>query len=291
MAELPYTKKIRGVALKQNGAEINGGARIGAVDFVDSNVTYNPVTGEATVGALPGGPSAVGAATEVGQRLSAVSDGLGGYRWEKHRGAIVPNLVANTRSAATTNSNNIVAAIAAAYSSGTRTDAVELPAGAYYIDGSVLIEVLYGCSLRGVFRGMGAGSMVFNDVLSSNATGTRLLVTGGALGTNGSKKLFYMRHQSRLTDLEITYVDQVTNATPDPYDWTIYIQDNEPWVHIENVVCTNPYKFIFVNSPATIQKVWGFPLSLGIHLSRISDLVRVQHVQFNYSISYALAPR
>lgn len=194
--------------------------------------------------------------------------------WQQRRGWIIPD-ADNTGVADATAEFNRCSLVA--YGSGSRTGCVYYPEGRYRVDGALTAQ--YGVTHTGPERGLSSGHRIFND-------GAGLQQTGALFLARGVGKLFTLKHQARVMNLEIYYPDQVVNATPAAYGYTFYIGANEPGCYVGNITCTNPYKFLYANSVATIDNIYGFPLSEGIHLARVADPMRTANVNFNYSVSY-----
>lgn len=273
--------------LKNNGAEVeargalnfNGGLKIGVNNATETNDVSLDTT---RVDLAPTGPG-----TEVGQSWT-----WNGSVWVPSRGVIRPHLVPAVYAAyddpavvaaATANTAAITAAIVAAYLSGGRSGVVELPDGAYDVYGP--FNVLYGVTLCGPEKGFNSGHRVFNDGSGLPQIGTLLRVRSTGPGTNSTRKLFTPKHQSSLRCLEIHYPDQEIDATPDAYDWTVYIASNEPGATVERITSQNPYKFLYADSPAHVEKVYACPLFEGVHLQRIAEQMICADVRFN-NISY-----
>jgi hypothetical protein len=210
-------------------------------------------------------PSSVAGGTELGQKLQ-----WDGAVYTPRRNWITPGIDL-------TGAVDAAAAINSALSSRTGC-CVELPDGIIKLNAPVNIP--QGCTLTGAPRGGSIGHRVFAGV--SNV-GTRIDVVH-------TGKAFVPAQQSTLTNVTIYYPNQQTNATPDAYDWTVYLDANAHQVTIENISAINPYNFIRQggnSASARIDNVFGFPLRRGIVLNRVPGTTRITNVEFNPAADYA----
>lgn len=148
----------------------------------------------------------------------------------------------------------------------------------YRCDGSLTVPP--HVTLEGGYQGMRRGHKLFND----SPRGSTLLVH-----TTGD--FLTLAHDSVLNGIEFFYPNQVTTGTPTPHGWTILVPANQHGVTIRNVACPNAFQLIHVDADGVlIDGVQGYPLAVGIKLTRLADVPRINNVHFNPNAFPALDP-
>jgi hypothetical protein len=157
----------------------------------------------------------------------------------------------------------------------TNAGEVFLPAGTYNVN--THLSVPANTALIGVapnpWESYGPGGPTGGTVLraiegAGSATGTAFITLAGVnAGVDG---------------LTIWYPNQVTNATPVAYPYTI--RGMALGVSVQNVFLLNPYQGIdFASYPSgrhLIRNVWGQPLYVGIFIDQSLDVGRIQNIHF-----------
>jgi hypothetical protein len=110
--------------------------------------------------------------------------------------------------------------------------------------------------------------------------GTALFVTAGK-GEEGGKPFLTLNTNSTVAGLTIYYPEQVTDAVPLAYPWTIAMRGKNPAVL--DVELLNPYQGIDAshNERHNVRNVTGQPLRRGILVDAIYDIGRIENVHFN----------
>jgi hypothetical protein len=110
--------------------------------------------------------------------------------------------------------------------------------------------------------------------------GTALFVAAGRGNEEGTPFLT-LGTNSTVAGLAIYYPEQVTEAAPIPYPWTIVMRGKNPAVL--DVELLNPYQGIDAsqNERHNIRNVTGQPLRRGIWVDAIYDIGRIENVHFN----------
>lgn len=110
--------------------------------------------------------------------------------------------------------------------------------------------------------------------------GTALLVTAGK-GEEDGKPFLTLNTNSTVAGLTVYYPEQVTDAVPLAYPWTIVMRGKNPAVL--DVELLNAYQGIDAsrNERHNIRNITGQPLRRGILVDAIYDIGRVENVHFN----------
>lgn len=110
--------------------------------------------------------------------------------------------------------------------------------------------------------------------------GTVLLVTAGR-GKEDGQPFVTLNTNSSLTGLTIYYPEQVTDAAPIAYPWTIAMRGKNPAAF--DLELLNPYQGIDAshNERHSVRNISGQPLRCGILIDAIYDIGRVENVHFN----------
>ena len=168
-------------------------------------------------------------------------------------------------------------ALDAASRSGGGT--VYVPPGRYLLKDT--LNIPDGVTLRGSFSCVPSHSG-FRDrgQARPGEDGTALFITCGRRSEDGQPFLT-LNTNSTVMGLTIYYPDQVTDAAPDPYPWTIAMRGKNPAVL--DVELLNSYQGIDAsqNERHNIRNVTGQPLRRGIWVDAIYDIGRIENVHFN----------
>lgn len=110
--------------------------------------------------------------------------------------------------------------------------------------------------------------------------GTALPVTSNKDHEEGEPFLI-LAANSCVAGLTIYYPDQVVDANPHPYPWTIVLRGSN--AAVLDVELLNPYQGINATGAArhNIRNVTGQPLRRGIFVDEIYDIGRIENVHFN----------
>ena len=110
--------------------------------------------------------------------------------------------------------------------------------------------------------------------------GTALFVIAGK-GQEDGAPFLTLNTNSTVTGLVIYYPEQVTDAVPLAYPWTIVMRGKNPAVL--DVELLNPYQGIDAsrNERHNVRNVTGQPLRRGILVDAIYDIGRIENVHFN----------
>jgi hypothetical protein len=168
-------------------------------------------------------------------------------------------------------------ALDAAHKSGGGT--VYAPPGRYLFRGTLAIPE--GVTLRGSFACVPSHTGIRDRGESKPGDdGTALFVTAGR-GNEDGNPFLTLNTNSSVTGLSIYYPEQVTDAEPVPYPWTIAMRGKNPAVF--DVELLNPYRGIDAsrNERHNIRNVTGQPLRCGIWVDAIYDIGRIENVHFN----------
>jgi len=168
-------------------------------------------------------------------------------------------------------------ALDAAQAAGGGT--VYLPPGRYLTRG--VLTVPDGVTLRGSFSCVPSHSGLRDrGQPKPGDDGTVLLATAGR-GQEDGAPFVTLNTNSSIAGLTIFYPEQVTDAEPAAYPWTIVMRGKNPAVM--DVELLNPYQGIDAsqNERHNIRNVTGQPLRRGIWVDAIYDIGRIENVHFN----------
>ena len=145
-------------------------------------------------------------------------------------------------------------------------------------------EVLYipeGVTLRGSFGCVASHTgMRDHGQTKPGDDGTVLLVTAGR-GNEDGKPFITLNTNSSLAGLTIYYPNQVTDAAPIAYPWSIAMRGKNPAAF--DLELLNPYQGIDAsnNERHNVRNICGQPLRRGILVDAIYDIGRIENVHFN----------
>jgi Pectate lyase superfamily protein len=138
-----------------------------------------------------------------------------------------------------------------------------------------------GVTLRGSFGCVPSHTgMRDNGQPNPGDDGTVLLVTAGRDNEDG-EPFITLNTNSSLAGLTIYYPEQVADAAPIAYPWTIAMRGKNPAAF--DLELLNPYQGIDAsrNERHNIRNICGQPLRRGIFIDAIYDIGRVENVHFN----------
>jgi Pectate lyase superfamily protein len=153
------------------------------------------------------------------------------------------------------------------------------PPGKYLFRGTLTIPP--GVTLRGSYGCVPSHvSSQKTPQPSVGEDGTALFVTAGR-GSEEGTAFLTLSTNSTVAGLSIYYPEQVTDAAPIAYPWTIVMRGKNPAVL--DVELLNPYQGIDAsqNERHNIRNVTGQPLRRGIWVDAIYDIGRIENVHFN----------
>ncbi len=157
------------------------------------------------------------------------------------------------------------------------------PAGNYLFAGHLNFPP--GVSLMGDWISVPSHNGLREDAVQQDLPvptngGTTFLVTENA-GKEEAPPFISLEHNCTLQGVVIYYPNQVRNAAPIAYPWTISMRGLNPAVL--DVELLNPYRGINATLAPRhlIRNVVGQPLRLGIWLDEIYDVGRLENVHFN----------
>ena len=153
------------------------------------------------------------------------------------------------------------------------------PPGKYCFRGTLTVP--QGVTLRGSYGCV--PSHVSSQKTPQPAVGedgTALFVTAGR-GSEEGTPFLTLGTNSTVAGLSIYYPEQVIDAAPFAYPWTIVMRGKNPAVL--DVELLNPYQGIDAsqNERHNIRNVTGQPLRRGIWVDAIYDIGRIENVHFN----------
>lgn len=110
--------------------------------------------------------------------------------------------------------------------------------------------------------------------------GTALLVTAGR-GNEDGAPFITLNTNSSVAGLTIYYPEQVTDAVPIAYPWSIAMRGKNPAAF--DLELLNPYQGIDAshNERHNVRNICGQPLRRGILVDAIYDIGRIENVHFN----------
>jgi hypothetical protein len=156
---------------------------------------------------------------------------------------------------------------------------VYAPPGHYLFRG--VLNVPVGVTLRGSFSCVPSHTgMRDHGQPKPGEDGTVLLATAGR-GTEEGRPFITLNTNSSLTGLTIYYPEQVIDAVPVAYPWTIAMRGKNPAAF--DLELLNPYQGIDAsrNERHNVRNICGQPLRRGILIDAIYDIGRVENVHFN----------
>jgi hypothetical protein len=156
---------------------------------------------------------------------------------------------------------------------------VYAPPGRYLFRGT--LSVPDGVTLRGSFTCVPSHSGLRDKGQPKpGEDGTALFVTAGR-GSEDGTPFLTLNTNSSVAGLTIYYPEQVTDAEPIPYPWTIVMRGKNPAVF--DVELLNPYQGIDAsrNERHNVRNITGQPLRRGIFVDAIYDIGRIENVHFN----------
>ena len=156
---------------------------------------------------------------------------------------------------------------------------VYAPAGRYLFRG--VLKIPEGVSLRGSFQCVPSHTGIRDPgQVKPGEDGTALLVTAGR-GNEDGEPFLTLNTNSSVAGLTFYYPEQVTDAVPIAYPWTIAMRGKNPAAF--DLELLNPYQGIDAsrNERHNVRNISGQPLRRGIWVDAIYDIGRIENVHFN----------
>jgi hypothetical protein len=156
---------------------------------------------------------------------------------------------------------------------------VYAPPGRYLLKGA--LNLRGGVTLRGSYGCVPSHTGLRNPGQAKPGDdGTALLVTAGR-GVEHGEPFLTLNTNSTVVGLTVYYPEQIEDAEPLPYPWTIAMRGKNPAV--VDVELLNVYQGIDAsrNERHNIRNVTGQPLRRGIWVDAIYDIGRIENVHFN----------
>ena len=156
---------------------------------------------------------------------------------------------------------------------------VYAPPGRYIFRGT--LHIPDGVTLRGSFGCVPSHTgMRDHEQPKPGDDGTVLLVTAGR-GSEDGEAFITLNTNSSLAGLTIYYPEQVTDAAPIAYPWSIAMRGKNPAAF--DLELLNPYQGIDAshNERHNVRNICGQPLRRGILVDAIYDIGRIENVHFN----------
>jgi len=156
---------------------------------------------------------------------------------------------------------------------------VYAPPGKYLFKGT--LNIPDGVTLRGSYTCVPSHVGLRNQgAVKPGDDGTALLVTAGK-GSEEGTPFLTLNTNSSVAGLTIYYPEQVTDAAPVPYPWTVVMRGKNPAIF--DVELLNPYQGIDAskNERHNIRNITGQPIRRGIFVDAIYDIGRIENVHFN----------
>jgi pectate lyase-like protein len=153
------------------------------------------------------------------------------------------------------------------------------PRGRYLLKGA--LNLRGGVTLRGSYGCVPSHTGLRNPGQAKPGDdGTALLVTTGR-GVEHGEPFLTVNTNSTVVGLTVYYPEQIEDAEPLPYPWTIAMRGKNPAV--VDVELLNVYQGIDAsrNERHNIRNVTGQPLRRGIWVDAIYDIGRIENVHFN----------
>src|SRR5579863_1995104 len=143
------------------------------------------------------------------------------------------------------------------------------------------LQIPEGVSLRGSFRCVPSHTGIRDHGQPKpGEDGTALLVTAGR-GNEDGEPFLTLNTNSSVAGLTFYYPEQVTDAVPIAYPWTIAMRGKNPAAF--DLELLNPYQGIDAsrNERHNVRNICGQPLRRGIWVDAIYDIGRIENVHFN----------
>ena len=156
---------------------------------------------------------------------------------------------------------------------------VYAPTGRYLFRG--VLSIPEGVTLRGSFASVPSHTGVRDPGQSKPGDdGTALLVTAGK-GKEDGEPFLTLNTNSSVAGLTFYYPEQVTDAAPIAYPWTIAMRGKNPAAL--DLELLNPYQGIDAsrNERHNVRNICGQPLRRGMLVDAIYDIGRIENVHFN----------
>jgi len=156
---------------------------------------------------------------------------------------------------------------------------VYAPSGRYLFRG--VLNIPEGVTLRGSFSCVPSHTGTRDKGQPKPGDdGTALLATAGR-GSEDGTPFITLNSNSSIAGLVIYYPEQVTDAEPVAYPWTIAMRGKNPAAF--DLELLNPYQGIDAsrNERHNIRNICGQPLRRGIWVDAIYDIGRIENVHFN----------
>lgn len=156
---------------------------------------------------------------------------------------------------------------------------VYAPPGRYLFRGA--LNIPEGVTLRGSFTCVPSHTGLRDQGQPKPGDdGTVLLPTAGR-GREDGEPFITLNTNSSVAGLTIYYPEQVTDAEPVAYPWTIVMRGKNPAAF--DLELLNPYQGIDAsrNERHNIRNICGQPLRRGIWVDAIYDIGRIENVHFN----------
>jgi Pectate lyase superfamily protein len=156
---------------------------------------------------------------------------------------------------------------------------VYAPPGRYLFRG--VITIPEGVTLRGSFCSVPSHTGIRDHGQPKPGDdGTALLVTAGR-GKEDGEPFITLGTNSSVAGLTVYYPEQVTDAAPVAYPWTIAMRGKNPAAF--DLELLNPYQGIDAsrNERHNVRNICGQPLRRGIWVDSIYDIGRIENVHFN----------
>jgi hypothetical protein len=156
---------------------------------------------------------------------------------------------------------------------------VYAPPGRYLFRG--VLSVPEGVTLRGSFGCVPSHTGIRDrGQPKPGEDGTALLVTSGK-GKEDGEPFLSLNTNSSVAGLTFYYPEQVTDAIPIAYPWTIAMRGKNPAAF--DLELLNPYQGIDAsrNERHNVRNICGQPLRRGILVDAIYDIGRIENVHFN----------
>jgi hypothetical protein len=127
----------------------------------------------------------------------------------------------------------------------------------------------------------------WGNVTAQTVVGTTLLAIADAGNDTGTPFITLADDGSGVDGLQIFYPNQIVQAPPVPYPWTIQCGQKGKTsenTYVKNVLIVNPWKAIDAatyHAPRHwFENVYGQPLSIGIAVDQCDDIGRIMHIHF-----------
>jgi hypothetical protein len=156
---------------------------------------------------------------------------------------------------------------------------VYAPPGRYLFRG--VLNIPEGVTLRGSFCCVPSHTGLRDQgQLKPGDDGTALLVTAGK-GKEYGEPFLTLNTNSSVAGLTFYYPEQVTDAIPIAYPWTIAMRGKNPAAF--DLELLNPYQGIDAsrNERHNVRNICGQPLRRGMLVDAIYDIGRIENVHFN----------